>query len=202
MFVNDSRPPFTSLTLAAYGWSPANWSQVFYPDDLPPDWRLAYYANEFKRVLLPASGWVSPVAQAASWVAEVGQDFSFYLELTPGLVHSGHWGQVQEAVEHHLGAQLAGLLVEADAMPRLPPDWQERFAVHRLEPGQWLAGMPAGAEAQVGILRAAQALSPQALREVFEHLQQHTAHRDVVLFLDTPWVTLEQLRLMQQLYGV
>ncbi|MGB3916269.1 hypothetical protein J9253_06270 [Thiothrix litoralis] len=202
MPMSTSQPAFSSLTLAAYGWSPANWQAMFYPDDLPPDWQTSYYANEFIRILLPASDWEASLAKAALWAAETGQDFGFYLEITTSLLQARHWQQVKAGADMHLSSQVLGLLVDAEALPLLPLDWSERFPVHVRHLGQWLAAMPSGAEAQIGLLQATQAFSPPALREVFEEIQQQTAHRDVILFLDTPWATLEQLRLMQQLYGV
>jgi hypothetical protein len=200
--MSNLSPRLSSLTLAAYGWSPADWAQHFYPDDLPQDWWVSYYANEFKSVLLPANRWEVPLAEAAFWHAEAGADFSFYLEVTADLLQAGYWPQVQAAVEQHLAGQVAGLLVEVAALPQLPASWQERFPVHRLQPANWLAAMPAGADAQLGLLRSTHTLPPLALREVFETMQQHTAHRDVVLFLDAPLAVLDQIRLMQQLYGV
>lgn len=202
MPMSTSQATFTSLTLAAYGWSPVNWQQMFYPDDLPRDWQVSYYANELSRILLPARDWGASLTKAASWAAETGPDFGFYLELTRSLLQTEHWKQVKTVVETHLTHQVLGLLVDAEAQPLLPEDWSERFPVHVRQPGQWLAEMPHGAEAQLGLLQATQTLSPPALRELFEQIQQQTAHRDVILFLDTPWATLEQVRLMQQLYGV
>lgn len=195
-----TRPRFSSLTLAAYGWCPADWLQAFYPDDLPEDWRNTYYANEFSTVLLAAGDWVQPDAQASHWREDLQADFSFYLEITPALLRADHWKAVQAAIETHLSGQVKGLLLPEACVSALPASWQ--FPLHLLSLERLLAEMPAGAEAQTGILRAETRLSPQELRNTFEHLQQNTAHKDVVLFLDTPWVTLEQIRLMQQLYGV
>ncbi|MDQ5769850.1 hypothetical protein [Thiothrix subterranea] len=195
-------PTFTTLTLAAYGWSPANWVGVFYPDDLPTAWQVSYYANEFSRLLIPAREWIAPVEQAKAWSAEVGQDFGFYVELTPELLQAAHWESVRVAIEQELAAQVLGIVADAGVVPWIPAAWLERFAVHVLPEGEWFAAMPQGAEAQIGLIRTNEVLSPQALRAIFEHLQQHTAHRDAMLFLDAPWAVLEQLRLMQQLYGV
>lgn len=197
------QPIFSSLTLAAYGWSPSNWAQVFYPDDLPAEWHIAYYANEFSRILLPAALWNAvSLAAVATWAKDTADDFGFYLELTRDVLQAAHWQSVQMTVEQHLAEKVLGLLVDSDAMPLLPVAWVERFAVHQRVTGQWLGVMPNGAEAQVGMLHSPQAFAPLALRDVFEQLQQHTAHRDVILFLDTPYSTVEQMRLMQQLYGV
>lgn len=201
--MNTHQPIFSSLTLAAYGWSPSNWAQVFYPDDLPAEWHIAYYANEFSRILLPAPLWNDiSLARVAAWATDTSDDFGFYLELTCDVLQAAHWQSVQTTVEQHLAEKVLGLLVDCDAMPLLPAEWAQRFAVHQRVAGQWLAVMPNGAEAQIGLLHSSQALAPLALRDVFEQLQQHTAHRDVILFLDTQYATVEQMRLMQQLYGV
>jgi hypothetical protein len=203
MSVNVNEQSFVTLTLAAYGWSPANWAQVFYPDDLPSEWQPAFYANEFIRILLPAEGWnAAALAQTATWASETDGNVGFYLALTRELLQAAHWQQVQTTVEQILAANVLGLLVDSEAMPLLPAGWVERFAVHQRVAGEWLAVMPAGAEAQVGLLPSTQAFTPVALREIFEQLQQRTAHRDVILFLDTPYAVVEQMRLMQQLYGI
>lgn len=198
-----NHPTLTTITLAAYGWSPVDWQQAFYPDDLPRDWQVSYYANEFKSILLPASTWGdAPLADAAYWRSEVGEDFSFYVEITPALLQAGHWAQVQQAVEQQLAAQLTGIIVTEDALGGLPAAWLSRFEIHALQAQQWLASTPTRALAQLGIVHAAQGLTAIALRDLFATLQRQTAHKDVVLFLDTPHAAVEQIRLMQQLYGV
>lgn len=192
---------FTSLTLAAYGWSPMDWGKAFYPDDLPEDWRISYYGNEFKTVLLTAQDWLQTGTQASHWRSDLPADFSFYVEITPDLLRANHWALVQTAIET-LVAQVKGILLPVECVAALPANWRGQFPLHRLTSGQLLATMPEEAEAQVGVLRANSLLSPQVLRSTFEHLQQYTAHKDVLLFVDAPWATVGQMRLMQQLYGV
>lgn len=200
--MSDSQPRFRSLELAACGWSPADWQRIFYPEDLPEDWRVSYYANEFACVLLPATVWENPSIQAAFWQAEVQPDFRFYLEITPQLLQGEHWQKVRGAVEKYLSPRVEGVLLTADAAEALPPDWQTNFPVHVQQSNDWLAVMPVNGKVQTGVLRANQPLAPQALRQIFEHLQIQAGHPDVILFLDVPWGTVEHLRLMQQLYGV
>lgn len=198
----DAKPRFRTLELAACGWSPADWGRVFYPEDLPEDWRISYYANEFGCVLLPAEGWVNPLVEAAFWQAEVSPDFRFYLEITMPLLQGEHWFQVCGAVEKYLVPQVKGLLLTEETAEHLPASWHNNFPLHLQQPEEWLTLMPAGAEAQTGLLRERQPLSPAALRTIFECLQAQTGHSDVTLFLDVPWGTVEKFRLMQQLYGV
>ena len=45
------------LLIGACGWDHADWQDQFYPDDLPEDWRLGYYSNEYRVVLIPADYW-------------------------------------------------------------------------------------------------------------------------------------------------
>ncbi len=67
------------LQLGTKGWRHAHWQNTFYPDDLPPDWQLAYYANEFSTVLVPVEEW-SQQADVAQWLDDVPEGFRFYID--------------------------------------------------------------------------------------------------------------------------
>ncbi len=63
------------LRVGAAGWEHPGWAEAFYPGDLPPDWRLAYYANEFPVVMIPAAQFATAgPADVAVWqeAAETG----------------------------------------------------------------------------------------------------------------------------------
>lgn len=49
--MNDSNPP-RELLLGTAGWARVDWVTAYYPDDLPEDWRLDYYANDCDCLLL------------------------------------------------------------------------------------------------------------------------------------------------------
>jgi len=69
------------LELAAYGWQGSEWDHL-YPDDLPPEWRLEFYANTFDSIVVPASVWQSAtIDEASGWLAESPAGFRFYWEL-------------------------------------------------------------------------------------------------------------------------
>ncbi|MDH5218225.1 MAG: hypothetical protein OEX19_11040, partial [Gammaproteobacteria bacterium] len=38
-------------------WECPSLLHEYYPEDLPPDWRLDYYANEFTALAVPADNW-------------------------------------------------------------------------------------------------------------------------------------------------
>jgi len=66
------------------GWQRAEWAGSFYPEDMPPEWQLAYYANELTGVLVPAREWRQASSRTlATWAAEVPDGFLFLLEADP-----------------------------------------------------------------------------------------------------------------------
>jgi len=92
----------TDITVAARGWSYPAWSESFYPDDLPEDWHLAYYSNEFRAVMVPAAEFanVDPL-EVERWVEDVVEGFEFYLEVTDLFID---WAQFAQAVKPLGGA--------------------------------------------------------------------------------------------------
>lgn len=74
----------TSIEVAAYGWQGAAWDG-FYPDDMPADWRLDYYANEFFAVVVPLCEWsLADDETVLAWLEQVSADFRFYWEVNGG----------------------------------------------------------------------------------------------------------------------
>lgn len=70
------------LLIGACGWSHTNWAADFYPEDLPMDWRLSYYANEFPVVLVTVEEWRLPEADATHWCEESEVFFRFVLGIS------------------------------------------------------------------------------------------------------------------------
>lgn len=69
------------LDLAAYGWTSPAWSPL-YPEDLPEEWRLDYYCNEFSSLVVPSADWAAAsIDEAASWLSEAPEGFRFFWEL-------------------------------------------------------------------------------------------------------------------------
>lgn len=69
--------------LGSVGWERADWVGAYYPADLPPDWRLAYYANDAGCVLLPSEVWLAAGAAAREALDEAPEELTFFL-LLPG----------------------------------------------------------------------------------------------------------------------
>ena len=60
------------------GWWALGDADGFFPEDLPPEWRLTYYANQFGAVLVPPDAWPAGTA-LRDWRDDVHGGFRFYL---------------------------------------------------------------------------------------------------------------------------
>jgi uncharacterized protein YecE (DUF72 family) len=70
--------------LGASGWDHTTWIGAFYPEDLPPEWRLSYYNTSFECVYLPYTLWSQASLETlAAWSAETLDHFCFLLEAPP-----------------------------------------------------------------------------------------------------------------------
>ncbi len=97
----------TEWRTGAVGWDHPDWDDQFYPDDLPPDWRLTYYGNEFSQVLIPQRQWASASGAWEGWRDDVDAGFRFVLEL------DGYDRKTLEAVSacaQVLSGRLAGVV--------------------------------------------------------------------------------------------
>ena len=98
----------TEIIVAARGWSHPNWDGNFYPEDLPEDWQLSYYSNEFRAVMVPESVWAAAGAlEVERWAEDTNKEFVFYLEVQDLLTD---WVRLSNIVKP-LGDRLGGLLL-------------------------------------------------------------------------------------------
>jgi hypothetical protein len=96
------------ILVAARDWSHSDWLENFYPDDLPRDWQLAFYSNEFRAVVVPESVWKDlDIAVFERWVEDTHEEFLFYLEVEDPLID---WRQAT-ILFNALGDQLGGILL-------------------------------------------------------------------------------------------
>jgi hypothetical protein len=65
------------LMTGSFGLDVDAWQGRFYDDDLPTDWRPAFYSTLLRSVLLPQSEWCKAVNQ--DWIDEVDEEFRFVL---------------------------------------------------------------------------------------------------------------------------
>lgn len=105
------------MLLGAYGWLHDHWDEEFYPDDLPRDWQLTYYSNEFSTVLVPANFWSQTLSSSREevlscedWLDDVSEVFRFYIECRESVFADLSIQAFSENLQL-LQAQLAGLVI-------------------------------------------------------------------------------------------
>lgn len=100
------------LQIAAVGWDHEHWHEDFYPPDLPPDWRLSYYANEFREVLVPASVWLREhTPDLRQWDEDTAHEFRFYIHVTATLLSRLDWSTVIQRLLS-LDEKLGGIVMD------------------------------------------------------------------------------------------
>lgn len=73
------------VLIGACGWKHQAWLDDFYDDDLPEDWQLGFYSNEFSVVYVPASDWIDEPG-LDEWKDEVAETFRFILEIPADVI--------------------------------------------------------------------------------------------------------------------
>ncbi len=99
------------VLIGARGWLHPGWQGSFYPDDLPQDWRLAYYANEFSMLVMREQEWAQ-IDDMAALREDCPQDFHFIVELpalADGIISPDYIDRIRQ-----LGSQCAGVIIRAD----------------------------------------------------------------------------------------
>jgi len=117
-----------NLSVGAWGWKHPEWEKdVFYPDDLPADWQLSYYSNEFDVVVVPANYWSADGYGEEDWLDDVEDDFVFYIEW-PFLQCSGFedYKKCAQACAD-LDGQLSSILVNNTVWSGLSPEQKQWF---------------------------------------------------------------------------
>lgn len=111
------------IELAAYGWQGPAWS-AFYPEEMPSDWRLDYYSNEFSSLVVPAVDWAgTSIDVATDWLAAAPAGFRFYWEIADadGASRLLELARQRNAGDSHLGGWMfqSGLILEHDLFAAL-----------------------------------------------------------------------------------
>lgn len=115
--------PSMSLDLVVSGWELPGLERDFYPADLPLDWRLSFFANEFPAVMAPGALWSrADYISLRTWFEDVPEGFRFYFQDPGGDVGS----EQRDLARSALGTKLAGLV--SDAETRVSPA-ADRFQI-------------------------------------------------------------------------
>ena len=210
--MESAAQPEHRFLLGARGWEHAGWDADFYPDDLPADWRLAYYANQFPVVLVPAERFDAATGdELEEWADEVGEGFRFLVELSP---QAAAEPEPTGARLERLGEALAGVVVDADTAREAVMQLGRRAPVFAsLGEGPDLARVLRPLEPGLKVVgRAVAVLPPGAacrtvrqLRAWIDDLRQACSAPEIVLVLDgdpPPVGLLEEGQTLLELMGL
>ena len=90
------------IVIGACGWDHEQWQEQFYPDDIPSDWRLGYYANEFESVLVPFNVWSAvDIDEIENWFDDIPDEFELFFEVNPDACNAS----VKKMLSHELFSQ-------------------------------------------------------------------------------------------------
>lgn len=106
-----------NVLIGSRGWLHSGWQHNFYPDDLPQDWQLAYYSNEFSMVVIREQEWMQ-IEDMADLQKECPEDFQFLIEWPVLALTENLFGQFIDRIQQ-LGRQCAGVIIPAQQEPLL-----------------------------------------------------------------------------------
>lgn len=84
--MTDMRRDEYVVYLGTRDWRHEPWVGGFYPEDMPEDWRFAFYATQFSCVWLEAAQWRGAAPdEVRTWLEEAPEGFRFLLQRAPGV---------------------------------------------------------------------------------------------------------------------
>lgn len=114
--------------IGSWGWRHSEWKKdVFYPDDLPEEWQLAYYSNEFDVAVVPASYWAVDGYGEDDWLDDVTDEFMFYIDWPfQQLADQADYEKCAQYCQQ-LDQQLVAVLLNGDVWQTLSNEQQQWF---------------------------------------------------------------------------
>jgi len=177
--------------------------KAFYPEDLPEDWRFAYYGNYWKDLLIPACEW-ERFTLDSHWIRDLPDALRLYFEVPDELAEPGDPCARLAAA---LGPRLGGLLVaDPSVLPAgvLPPvQLLVRAPKQPAGNGVGASGAFANATSVVVVLTPEPGLGPAGWRALLEAVHAWLPPaREAIVFLRAGPGELETAETILRLSGL
>ena len=190
------------VRIGTIGWEFESWDNGYYPEDIPQEWKLGYYANDLTAVVVPESVWKQADAEDLEEMSEdIHEDFGFYFQVASSLPSAGERELVKEVFADTCLGFLVEESVKVDAASAQDRDFIYPSSAGISDSCNWSVLELAGAADCV--IRVTQELNLRELREHFERLQQSMDFsRDILVLVDTQEPapeSIKQLRTMLEL---
>jgi len=115
------------ILIGAYGWQHPQWDTQFYPEDLPVEWKVGYYGNEYAIVVVPNSYWQQDTELYAQWLEESDEALQFICEWPASGATQSDYQQAQHGIEA-LAERVTAVLMPITAMPS-EQEWQYIYSI-------------------------------------------------------------------------
>ncbi len=115
------------ILIGTYGWQHAQWDGEFYPDDLPVEWKIGYYGNEYPVVVVPNSYWQFGSEQYSEWLDESDDSLKFICEWPATGANEEAYQQARQAIAS-LNDRVAGVLIPVTTIPT-DQEWQLIYGI-------------------------------------------------------------------------
>jgi uncharacterized protein YecE (DUF72 family) len=120
-----SRSSSGKVHIGTSGWHYAHWRGPFYPNDLPPDKMLSWYAERFDTVEINNSFYRLPTTAAlAAWYKDTPPGFCFVVKASRYITHNRKLKDPEDTVKKFM-TQVRKLKDKlGPILFQLPPSWQ------------------------------------------------------------------------------
>ena len=172
------------VRIGTIGWLFDSWDRSYYPEDIPEEWKLGYYANELTAVVVPEEQWkLADPDQLEEMVEDVHEEFGFYFQI------KNDWPTAQECA--HLKSIFAenffGFLVDTESVKQ-PADIDDRdfiFPAHLCTGSGCSWSELAQAVSSDCVIRVTTEADLRLLKQQFEQLAEVVDFsRDVLILVD------------------
>lgn len=178
-----------SLSLGAYNIFTDAWLNEFFPEDLPADWRIEYYSNEFDLLHLPASLWDD--AEFNLLEMTLPDEMTGILEVTQPLTQHQRWAEVTAWAE-----QQNTILAVGEGAAQCSEKTRQ-FTI-----GEDCGTAMSAVSDNLQLLRLQP--KPFNLKQMRAELEKllHTDHDEALVILDGTPAQLDQTRTLIELMGL
>ncbi len=162
------------MYIGACGWDHKEWENTYYDKDLPADWRLTFYARQYKTVLVPYEYWSSKtIDNITEFGNDVGDEYPIIFEMP----------EDQEKLTHKFEKPLAEII--KNQIRFNSADWQYNTDHYLIEQAEILHNTSLGENVAVFKVSAEIDLIDKVIREILQTLKKEFHSISIIyLFFD------------------
>ena len=155
------------------GWNFSNWENSYYPEDIPEDWKLAFYANDFSAVAVPEKLWAGEsLQQVCEQLDDLDDGFAVYCLVETQIPSVEDADKVKAAVGEFFAGFIIGEHVEAGVGSQYPGDFIFPVARAGDDQSRYWAALPAETGQKLNVISLGDEVDLKTLRQQFASVQQ------------------------------